>query len=77
MICEMRLERYIEVDENGKKKHTSMQAEQAMWRAGGDKELGVYRSMKWADVAGTREQEEQIEMKLESWAGASSCRAFR
>ena len=58
MICEMELEEYIEVKEvkNGGKKHTSMQAEQPMWKAGGDRELGPYGSMKWADVAGTREQ---------------------
>lgn len=39
---------------NGEKKHTSMH----MWKAGGDKELGAYKSMKWVDVARTRGQEE-------------------
>lgn len=56
----MSLEEYIEVKQvkSGEKRHTSMQAEQRMWKAGGDKELGAYRSMKWVDVARTRGQEE-------------------
>lgn len=43
-----------------------------MWKVGHGKELGERRSIKRAHVTGIREQGKYVEMRLKSWAEASS-----